>query len=108
MRFFGGLSLEEIAKVLNVSSRTVLRDWKQAGRCIESDLERIHRQLFPFRRLRARETHLLTARRRCGLFFDLDRAMLGKVRCSRDSSKRRVDRCASYVRPFLTPNCCLL
>jgi hypothetical protein len=55
MRFFGGLSLEEIAKVLNVSSRTVLRDWKQAGRCIESDLERIHRQLFPFLRLRARE-----------------------------------------------------
>ena len=30
MRFFGGLSLEEIARVLNVSSGTVLRDWKFA------------------------------------------------------------------------------
>lgn len=30
MRFFGGLSDEEIAEVLGVSSRTVLRDWKTA------------------------------------------------------------------------------
>jgi RNA polymerase sigma factor (TIGR02999 family) len=30
MRFFGGLTDEEIAEVLNVSSRTVLRDWKTA------------------------------------------------------------------------------
>jgi len=29
-RFFGGLSLEETAEVLNVSSDTVLRDWKVA------------------------------------------------------------------------------
>lgn len=28
MRFFGGLSDEEIAEVLGVSTRTVLRDWK--------------------------------------------------------------------------------
>ncbi|MGB8510502.1 MAG: sigma-70 family RNA polymerase sigma factor [Pyrinomonadaceae bacterium] len=30
MRFFAGLSDEEIAEVLNVSTRTVLRDWKTA------------------------------------------------------------------------------
>lgn len=30
LRFFGGLSDEEIAEVLSVSTRTVLRDWKTA------------------------------------------------------------------------------
>ena len=30
MRFFGGLSDEEIAQVLGVTTRTVLRDWKKA------------------------------------------------------------------------------
>lgn len=30
LRFFGGLSDEEIAEVLGVSVRTVLRDWKTA------------------------------------------------------------------------------
>ena len=30
LRFFGGLTDEEIAEVLNVSSRTVLREWKTA------------------------------------------------------------------------------
>ena len=30
MRFFGGLNDEEIAEVLGVTSRTVLRDWKKA------------------------------------------------------------------------------
>jgi RNA polymerase sigma-70 factor, ECF subfamily len=30
LRFFGGLSDEEIAEVLGVSTRTVLRDWKTA------------------------------------------------------------------------------
>jgi RNA polymerase sigma-70 factor (ECF subfamily) len=30
MRFFGGLSDEEIAEVLEISTRTVLRDWKTA------------------------------------------------------------------------------
>ena len=30
MRFFGGLSDEEIAAVLGVTTRTVLRDWKKA------------------------------------------------------------------------------
>jgi len=30
MRFFGGLTDEEIAEVLSVTTRTVLRDWKKA------------------------------------------------------------------------------
>jgi DNA-directed RNA polymerase specialized sigma24 family protein len=30
LRFFGGLSAEETAQVLNVSPDTVLRDWKLA------------------------------------------------------------------------------
>jgi RNA polymerase sigma-70 factor, ECF subfamily len=30
MRFFGGLSVEETAEVLNVSSVTVMRDWSAA------------------------------------------------------------------------------
>jgi len=30
LRFFGGLSVEETADVLNVSSETVMRDWKTA------------------------------------------------------------------------------
>ena len=30
MRFFGGLTDEEIAEVLGVTTRTVLRDWKKA------------------------------------------------------------------------------
>jgi RNA polymerase sigma factor (sigma-70 family) len=30
MRFFAGLSVEEIAAVLNLSTRTVIRDWEFA------------------------------------------------------------------------------
>jgi DNA-directed RNA polymerase specialized sigma24 family protein len=30
LRFFGGLSIEETASVLNVSSDTVKRDWRLA------------------------------------------------------------------------------
>ena len=30
LRFFGGLSIEETAEVLEISSDTVLRDWKMA------------------------------------------------------------------------------
>ena len=30
LRFFGGLSTEEVADVLNVSTKTVLRDWQLA------------------------------------------------------------------------------
>lgn len=44
MRFFGGLSDEEIAEVLGVNARTVLRDWKKARlwlyRELSSDLNR--------------------------------------------------------------------
>jgi RNA polymerase sigma factor (sigma-70 family) len=30
LRFFGGLSVEEVAQVLRVSAQTVMRDWKLA------------------------------------------------------------------------------
>jgi RNA polymerase sigma factor (sigma-70 family) len=30
LRFFGGLSIEEAAEVLNVTPMTVVRDWKTA------------------------------------------------------------------------------
>ena len=30
LRFFGGLSVEETAAVLNISAETVMRDWKAA------------------------------------------------------------------------------
>jgi hypothetical protein len=30
LRYFGGLSVEETAKVLKTSAETVLRDWKMA------------------------------------------------------------------------------
>jgi len=30
LRFFGGLTVEETAEVLNVSPETVMRDWKTA------------------------------------------------------------------------------
>lgn len=30
LRFFGGLSVEETADILNVSPETVMRDWKTA------------------------------------------------------------------------------
>jgi len=38
MRFFGGLSVEEIAAVLKVSPFTVLRDWKLAKVWLLRDL----------------------------------------------------------------------
>jgi RNA polymerase sigma factor (sigma-70 family) len=30
MRFFGGLSIKEVAEVLSVSEETILRDWRLA------------------------------------------------------------------------------
>lgn len=38
LRFFGGLNLEETAKVLKVSSDTVLRDWKMAKTWLRFEL----------------------------------------------------------------------
>ena len=40
MRFFGGLSVEEVATVLNVSAATVTRDWKLAKSWLLRELDR--------------------------------------------------------------------
>jgi RNA polymerase sigma factor (sigma-70 family) len=40
MRFFGGLTEEEIANVLDVSRRTVLREWKTARLWLYRELSR--------------------------------------------------------------------
>jgi RNA polymerase sigma factor (TIGR02999 family) len=40
LRFFGGLSVEETAEVLNVSSETVTRDWKTAKVWLLRELSR--------------------------------------------------------------------
>jgi len=40
LRFFGGLSVEETAKVLNVSERTVKRDWQVAKAWLRRELSR--------------------------------------------------------------------
>jgi DNA-directed RNA polymerase specialized sigma24 family protein len=40
MRFFGGLSVEETAKALNVSSQTVLRDWSLAKAWLTREMTR--------------------------------------------------------------------
>jgi RNA polymerase sigma factor (TIGR02999 family) len=40
LRFFGGLSVEETAEVLKVSSETVLRDWKLAKVWLLRELEK--------------------------------------------------------------------
>ena len=41
MRFFGGLSEEDIATVLDVSRRTVLREWKKARLWLYRELSRM-------------------------------------------------------------------
>jgi len=38
MRFFGGLSVEETASVLNVSADTVMRDWRLAKAWLEREM----------------------------------------------------------------------
>jgi RNA polymerase sigma factor (TIGR02999 family) len=38
MRFFGGLTLEETAEVLNISPETVLREWKRAKAWLQCEL----------------------------------------------------------------------
>ena len=40
LRFFGGLTLEETAEVLHVSTHTVLRDWKMAKVWLLRELQR--------------------------------------------------------------------
>jgi RNA polymerase sigma-70 factor, ECF subfamily len=40
LRFFGGLSVEETAEVLNVSPETVMRDWKLAKSWLRRELSR--------------------------------------------------------------------
>lgn len=40
LRFFGGLSVEETAEVLNVSPQTILRDWKLAKAWLTRELSR--------------------------------------------------------------------
>jgi RNA polymerase sigma factor (TIGR02999 family) len=40
LRFFGGLSVEETADVLNVSPETVMRDWKTAKAWLLRELRR--------------------------------------------------------------------
>jgi RNA polymerase sigma factor (TIGR02999 family) len=42
LRFFGGLTVEETADVLNVSAETVLRDWKTAKAWLLRELGRRH------------------------------------------------------------------
>jgi RNA polymerase sigma-70 factor, ECF subfamily len=39
LRFFGGLSLEEVAEVLSISSRTVQRDWTMARAWLHAELQ---------------------------------------------------------------------
>jgi RNA polymerase sigma factor (TIGR02999 family) len=42
LRFFGGLSVEEAAKVLGVSSKTVQRDWSMAKAWLYGELKEHH------------------------------------------------------------------
>ena len=39
LRFFGGMSVQETAEVLDVSPETVMRDWKQAKNWLRSELK---------------------------------------------------------------------
>jgi RNA polymerase sigma-70 factor, ECF subfamily len=40
MHFFGGLSFEEMAEVLNLSSKTVSRDWNMARKWLNNELSK--------------------------------------------------------------------
>ena len=42
MRFFGGLSVEETASVLNVSADTVMRDWRLARAWLQGEMRGVH------------------------------------------------------------------
>jgi DNA-directed RNA polymerase specialized sigma24 family protein len=39
MRFFGGLTVEETAQILNVSADTVARDWRLARAWLKKQLQ---------------------------------------------------------------------
>jgi RNA polymerase sigma factor (TIGR02999 family) len=41
LRFFGGLSVDETAAVLNVSSQTVMRDWRLAKAWLLREIDRV-------------------------------------------------------------------
>ena len=43
LRYFGGLTIEETAEVLQISPATVKRDWEQAKRWLRAELEGGHR-----------------------------------------------------------------
>ena len=40
LRYFGGLSVEETAEVLSISSETVMRDWRMAKMWLYRELNR--------------------------------------------------------------------
>jgi RNA polymerase sigma-70 factor, ECF subfamily len=40
LKFFGGLTTDEIAEVLGISEPTVLRDWKLAKSWLQRELKR--------------------------------------------------------------------
>ena len=42
LKFFGGLTVEETAEVLNVSPETVMRDWKTAKAWLLREIRRGH------------------------------------------------------------------
>jgi DNA-directed RNA polymerase specialized sigma24 family protein len=42
MRFFGGLSVEETAEALHVSTGTIMRDWRLAKSWLARELESLH------------------------------------------------------------------
>jgi RNA polymerase sigma factor (TIGR02999 family) len=45
LRFFGGLTVEEVADVLGVSAKTVKRDWSMAKAWLHGDLKSTHDDL---------------------------------------------------------------
>jgi RNA polymerase sigma-70 factor, ECF subfamily len=42
LRFFGGLTVEETAEILNISTKTVKRDWSVAKAWLHGELKRSH------------------------------------------------------------------
>lgn len=42
LRFFGGLTVEQIAEVLGISPKTVKRDWSMAKAWLYGDLKTTH------------------------------------------------------------------